>query len=1027
MSATLDITRPAMARSRLTLLLSFLLVAVGLIMALDFPSSEEPSISIRTGVVAASVPGLSTERMERLVAVPIEGAIRETAEVKRVETLIRPGVVISYVTLEDSVAPDQLSVVFQRMRTRMADLQPMLPVGTLGPTVDDEFGRTAVLVLAISGPDFSRADLNAQARALRDRLTLVPGAEKASIHGQVGEEITLALDFGRMRQSGLSPADVLGQLATQNIVRTGGDAALDGMALSVEVTGDVPTAEAFSDIEIRLPSGGAIRLGEFAEVVRKPVEQPETAAVFNGMDAVVVAVSMQKGISIQSFSERLMAAVEASQAELPVGMLIDIVSDQAEVVAHDIAKVGTVFLETVGIVMAVVVMFLGFRSGLIVGVIVPLTMLASLVVMRMMEIELHSISIAALIIALGLLVDNGIVIVEDVERRLAAGEDREQACIEAGRTLSIPLLVSCLAIILAFLPLVLSQSSVGEYMRSLGQVVAITLLISWVFSLTVVPILCRRFARAHAAGHEVKDSHDTLFFRGYRRLLTLALKGRVVYLALMLGLLAFAVWELGRIPQSLLPPSARPAIQVPVEFAPGTNTATTLATATRIGEWLADRQANPEVTHSAIYVGDGGPRFILGLNPPFPAPHRAYAIVSLTDDSDPAAVIDRLRRELPERFPEGRFDPKRFSLGSGDAGAAVFRIVGPDLDVLRKAAGDLSTALGAMPGIDAVRSDDEGMIGRVMVEIDQARARAVGLSSDDVAVALRALTSGEPVSVFRDGDQLIPVTIRDAAPDRRDPAYLGSLSVFTEDGATSALLGQIADTRFEPQDSVIQRRDGVRQIIVTARGAALTATEIAAMAEPAIDALALVPGHVVQLGGEIEDNADLAAALGGLLPLCVGGMFALFVWQFNSLRQAIIIMASIPFGVIGVTLGLWLAGATLSFTAILGILALSGIIVNNAILLLERIHVEEVEGRPRTEAILEASVKRLRPIIMTKLVCILGLVPLMLFGGDLWYPMAAGMIGGLLLGTLITLGLVPVVYSLLYGRGTAVPAASDAT
>ncbi len=291
------------------------------------------------------------------------------------------------------------------------------------------------------------------------------------------------------------------------------------MALSVEVTGDVPTAEAFSDVEIRLPSGGAIRLGEFAHVVRKPVEHPDTAAVFNGMDAVIVAVSMQKGISIQSFSERLLAAVEVVRAELPVGMSIDIVSDQAEVVAHDIAKVGTVFPATVVIVMAVVVLFLGVRSGMIVGVIVPLTMLASLVVMQMMEIELHSISIAALIISLALLVDNGIVIVEDVERRLGAGEDREQACAEAGRTLSIPLLVSCLAIILAFLPLVLSQSPVGEYMLSLRQVVAITLLISWVFSLTVVPILCRRFARAHAAGHEVKDRHDTLFFRGYRRLL----------------------------------------------------------------------------------------------------------------------------------------------------------------------------------------------------------------------------------------------------------------------------------------------------------------------------------------------------------------------------------------------------------------------------------------------------------------------------------------------------------------------------
>ncbi len=1026
MAALLNITGPSMKQSRLTLLIAGLLLMMGLAVALDFPSSEEPSIQIRIATVSVLAPGLSAERTEQLIAEPLEVRVRELPEVKRIETTVRPGFAISYVTLEDSVAPDRLPIVYQRLRAKVAEARAVFPQGAVGPFVNDEFGRTAVLVLAVTGADYSTAELNAYARDIRDRLVLVEGAEQASLHGVLEDRITVAFDFERLQASGLSPAAVVQQLAAQNIVLGGGQNNIDGAAVPLEVTGEVDRSAAFEDLTIALPTGGAVRLGDVATIARAPLDQPETAALFNGKPAVMVAVSMQTGVSIQSFSERLKASLEEARAVLPVGVETLVVSDQSEVVAHDLEKVGTVFLETVVIVMAVVVLFLGFRSGLIVGVIVPLTMLASLVVMRVAGIELHSISIAALIISLGLLVDNGIVIVEDIERRLAAGEDRDHACVEAGRTLAIPLLVSCLTVILAFMPFVLAQTSTGEYLRSLGQVVAITLLISWAFSLTVVPLACRRFAKAHGMAHaDDEAAYGTRFYRGYRRVLELALRHRLIYVGAMLALLVLAAFQLGRVPQSLLPPSARPAIQIPIELPPGTASADTYRVARGIGRYLADRRANPEIESSAIYVGDGGPRFILGLNPPLPSANRAYAVVNLKDKADPDAVIARLRRDLLARYPEAQTEPKRFSLGTGDAGSAVFRLVGPDLDVLRDKAEALRASLTARDDIDEVHTDAEGLIGRLVIDVDQALARQAGVTSEDVGNALRAATDGETVSVFREDDVSVPIIVRSASADRLNPAILGSTAIFSADGARAVPLAQIADIRLEPQSSIIQRRDGQRYVTVTARSAGATAQSLVDSAAPQLAALDLAPGYAVQFGGEIEDSAEVGKAIGGFLPLCLLAMAGLFVWQFNSFRRTLIILASVPFGIIGVAVGLTAAGASLSITAILGILALAGIIVNNAILLLERIGVEEAEGRSRRDAVLWASMKRFRPIIMTKLVCVLGLVPLMLFGGALWYPMAAGMIGGLLLGTLVTLGLVPILYTWLYpDRGErAVPSA----
>ncbi|MFN7236104.1 MAG: efflux RND transporter permease subunit, partial [Brevundimonas sp.] len=689
-------------------------------------------------------------------------------------------------------------------------------------------------------------------------------------------------------------------------------------------------------------------------------------------------------------------------------------------VRKDLIKVGQTFLETVAVVMLVVVLFLCWRAGLVTGVIVPLTVLGTLMIMRVLGIELHMVSIGAIIISLGLFVDNGIVIVEDYQRRLSVGASPREAALEAGRTMAAPLLTSSLAIILAFAPLAAGNSDTAEYMRSLAIVLAITLMLSLFLALTVTPLMAMQYAGSHDPSHgnggwlgKIRD-----WYAGRVRLIV---ERPLIIGTSMAGLLLAALALLSTIPPQLLSASARPQLQIPIELAPGASTRATLRLATDVSALLADKRVFPELENNAVYVNDGGPRFILGLNPPLPAPHRAYAVVNLDAKADPDAVVMRLRQELGQRFPEARIEPKRFSLGVSEAGTAVFRLVGPDRPELERAADELKQALAAVPGVLDVRDDAEGRIVRLVVDINQPRALAAGVSSAAVARSLEAATSGMPVSVLRQGDVLVPVVLRGSEPDRTLSERLESLPVFGETG--SVTLGQIASIRLASQPSVLMRRNASPLITVSARHPDLASQELVDRVGETINALDLAPGYRLELGGEIEESATANQGIERYFPLALLGMAGLFLWQFGSLRKTAIIMASIPFVLIGASAGLKITGQPFSYTATLGLLALAGIIVNNAVLLLGRIEEERQPGVPLKEAVASAAAVRLRPIVMTKLTCIMGLLPLYLFAGDLWRPLAAAMIGGLALGTLITLVLIPALYTLLFRERQAPTAA----
>src|SRR5450830_1926496 len=1000
------LTAQALARPRFTLLALFALVLAGLWLALDFPATEEPPVTIRTATVMSMLPGATVEQVEQRLARPTEESVMGLPEVKRVKTTVRPGLAFTYVELDPALPPQRLPDVWQRLRTRMNLLQANLPAGTQGHWVDDEFGRVAVLTLGLIGPGYTAGEIRAQARQMRDTLFKVPGVERVSLHGVREEQIQIVLDIPALSARGLSPAAVERAVATRNAMASAGFVETRDATLALRLSGEATSPAQLGATLIPLPAGGSVPLKQIARVEKAPQDPPQTGAFVDGAEAAVIAVSMDPGLNVVSFAERLRARVQQLQARLPAGMTLVPITDQAQIVTRQLKQVGQVFLETTVIVMGVVVLFLGLRTGLIVGAIVPTTVLGTLAIMRLLSIDLHIISVGAIIIALGLFVDNAIVVAEDMERRLSLGEPREQAAAEAGRTMLVPLLVSSLAIILTFMPLVLSSTETGEYLRSMGIVMAIALLLSLLLAVTVTPLLCQRFAQHHTELSRTAKAVESVnaWYRGKVRWV---LAHNKLYIGAMVTLLLAAGWLLAHVPSELMPASERRQLQMGIELAPDAGTAQTLRQAQAVGQALSDRSAFPALSSSAVYVGDGGPRFILALNPPTPAEHRAYAVLTLAPGVSHAVAMAQVAEGLRQRFPDLRFEPKRFSMGSSDAGTAVFRITGSDAAAQQE-------ALKALPGMGEVRDDAEQRIRQLDIEVDWAKAQAAGVSRTDLANSLQQLLGGATIGQIHEEDTVLPIVLRADKSLQTRLEQLPALPISTVHGLGSVPLGQIASVHLRSQPSVIQRYNQERAVTLTARHPHMTAQAVADSVGPLLQELTARHQVSIALGGEMEESASANDAILHLLPFCVLAMFLLFVWQFESVRKSLIVLASIPFVSIGAALALQLSGTTLTFVGTLGLLALAGIIVNNDVLWLDAIEGARRAGLPAAQASEEAASKRLRPIVMTKLVCILGLVPLWLFGGAVWTSLAVVMIGGLALGTLITLGLIPALYAAAY-------------
>lgn len=1022
-----SLTRFAITQWRFTALLVFLILVAGSFTYLNQPSQEDPEVVVRTAVVRCLVPGLSAVQMEQLVVEPIEETIKQIASVEEVESTAENGLAIVKVDVMATVT--DVRPVWSDLRHKLGDLAPLLPPGTIGPIVNDDYGRVAVTTIALFGADFSMAELRGEARRLRDRLSALPLSARVDLYGIQEERIWLRFHRARLAQLGLEPKTVLDAIAQQNALLPSGTLVTeDGMRYVLAPSGDFRSLDEIGDVPVRTPSGALIQVRDLVEIERGYVDPPQRPVFFNGRPAIVLAVSMIPNVDIARFGDQVDALIEDAREALPLGMSLELVTHQPPIVAEAVGEAVSNLGQTLVTVLVVVMLFLGLRAGAIVGTIVPLTIFLTLVGMLVWEIPLHRISIAAVIIALGLLVDNGVVVTEDIKRRIDEAAPRLDAALAASRTLAIPLLTSTLTTVLVFLPLMLAPDSTGEFLRSLAQVITITLLSSWLLSITVTPLLCVVFlprsegtspgggeaaAEPEPPKRSGSEPSDSRLQAVYAALLGGILRFRFVFLLAMALIFAVSMAALARVPRGLLPPSPRAQFVVNLELPAGTTESETAEVTRRLARWLADGETNPEVTSSIFYVADGGPRFFLTLAPLDPAPHVAFGVVNTARAADVVTVRHRIETFLADRMPEGRGWTELLFLGQEPPDTVEIHLAGPDLDGLQKAGGRIESLLREIPGTRDVHNDWANPVMRLELSIDQDRARRAGVRADAIARSLEATFDGVEITDYRDGDRSIPIVLRARAEDRGTLDDLAAVTIPSADGSPVPLL-QIARSRVEIVPYEIRRLDLERTITVSGLNSDLGATGLVEALEPGLAALGLPAGYHWSFGGEVEASARANRALFLYMPQCLVAVVVVLVWQFASFRRTAVIILTIPLVVIGAALGLHLLGARLDFNAVLGLFALAGIIVNNAIVLIEKIDEERATGRPLDAALIAAGRQRLRPIVMTTMTTVVGLVPLCLLGGELWFAMTIVLMFGLSIGTVLTLGVVPALYAAFF-------------
>ncbi len=1015
----MNLAELALKNSRITAIAILGIIALGLTTYLNYPSAEDPTIQIRSASVTASYPGMSAERIEELIAVPLETAMREIAEIDTIETTAKPGSVKLNLTIRDDVA--DLDPVFQDIREKADDVQRELPQGTSGPFVNDEEGLTAIATVALWADGFSMSEMSDVARDAREVLYTLNGVRRIDLFGVQDERVYLEMNPARLSELGVSPQQIFGTLSAQNIIEPGGEINAGGRTVAIEPTGNLSSVEEIGAVSFRIPdTDRTLRLDEVVTLRRDYVDPPDYPAFFNNRPAIILAISTIEGTNNVAFGTELTALLREIEQDLPIGYVFEYATFQPGLIEESVQSAVSNVYQTLTIVLVVVMLFLGLRTGLIVGSFVPLTMLLGIIVMRYIEVELQRMSIAAMIIALGLLVDNGIVVAEDIRVRIERGVSRAVAATQSVRSLAVPLLISSLTTIFAFLPMLLTEGGAGEYVRSLAQVVAILLLASWLLSMTVTPAMCVWFLRSGPGSEPAQtpengdQEYTGVFYRAYRAILLAMLRVRLLVVGVLVALLIGSVQLLGTVKTEFFPLGERNQFLVYLDFEAGTDIRETQRELRTLTAWLSDKRINPEIVSNVAYVGFGGPRFFLALSPVDPDPQRAFVLINTKTSDDVGPVLARVNGFMDASIPGARADAKKMWFGSTEPGIVQIRLTGPKSEFLFEKAKFLVDALHAIPGTVGIKQDWENLVLKIVVDVDQVRASRAGISSQDVAGALNATFSGAAVTDYREGDRVIPVVVRGEEDIRFSLAGLQESRMYSTSQGEYVTLGQVAEIRAEWQFSRLKRRDQQRTVTVEGRHLELTAPQLLDALGPALAALDLPAGHRWEIGGEIEDQAEANENLFGLLPIALSGIVLLLIGQFNSIRKGGIILASIPLIVIGGTLGLIVMNAPYGFMVLLGFFSLAGILINNGIVLIDRIQTEEAGGREPGDAIVTACLARLRPILMTTLTTVLGLVPLILFGGALFYGMASVIAFGLIVGTVLTLGFVPVVYSLLY-------------
>ncbi len=1016
----MDLTRFAIENNRITAVALLAVVLGGVSGYLGMSRAEDPGFTVRAAQVLTLFPGASPERIEQLITDPIEEAVQELPEVDFITSASKTGVSIVMVNIREEF--DAMRPIWDNLRRKVERASADLPDGIIGPQVNDDFGDVFGVVVTLTGDGYSYAELKQLADEVRDELLRVPEVAKIDLYGAQAERIFVEYDNARLAEFGLSPLQLQSILSSSNIIIPGGSILTGVERIALEPTGNFESVADLRRTVVTLPgSSEVVYLEDLADIYRGYADPPSGRVYSSGVPALALGISMREGGNVIALGQGVTSQLDRLRGLYPIGVDFDVLAFQPSVVERKIRDFVVNLGQAVGIVLAVMLLFLGLRTGLAVASLVPMAMIMSLLVMSWLGIGLDQMSLAALIIALGMLVDNAIVMAESILVRMAAGEQRVEAAVGAARELRVPLLISSLTTAAAFLPISLAKSTTGEYTAPLFKVITIALLSSWLLALTMTPLLCVLLLKVQRV--ESGQRFTGRFYSLYRGFLVGCLRRRLLTLGAIAGVFALALQGLSRLPNIFFPPSDQAVFTAEYELPSGTSIERTLevigAVDLFVGEELRN-DAGEGVSNWATFVGNGGPRFYLGHSPEPPNPQYAFGLYNATSrDIVTGNLIPRLEAFCRDRFPEVVAKLAPLQLGPPVDAPVQVRLLGRDPDQLFDIVEAVKAELQSTPGTTTV-TDDWGMRSKkLVVAVDQPRARRSGVTSQDVAISLQTALSGIEATEYREGETSIPVTLRSKLASRSDISKLDGLNVYGQaKGATVPLL-QVADASVVWEPSTIRRRNRLKTVTVSSQlEPNVVASDVIATLGPwlAQQQSGWPLGYRYEFGGEQETSVRANQSIAEQLPVAGLIILLLLVGQFNSIRRTAIILLTIPLGLIGVVGGLTLAKSYVGFMTLLGIIALAGVIINNAIVLIDRIGIEINENHLSPDrAIVEAAQGRLRPILLTTATTVAGLLPLWFGGGPMWEPMAIAIIFGLLGATVLTLGVVPILYSIFFG------------
>lgn len=1022
-----NLSQWALEHPAFTRYLMVVLMVLGVSAYFQLGQDEDPPFTFRAMVVRAYWPGASAQQMAEQVTDRIERTLQEVPYADKIRSYSKPGEALVIFQLKDSSPPKDVQQVWYTTRKKIGDMRGTLPGGVIGPFFNDEFGDVFGVIYALQGDGFSHAERKAVADDVRQQLLRVPDVAKVELFGVQDEKLYVELSPKRLASLGLDIAQVIAALGQQNAVESAGAVQTPADVVGVRVAGAFGSPEDLAAMPIRAASGAWLRLGDIAQIRRDYVDPATTLVRHNGQDSVALGISMASGGDIIRLGKALRSQVQAIEAQLPAGMELVQVQDQPRSVATSVNEFVKVLIEAVVIVLAVSFLSLGLhrreggsgwrrytldmRPGLVVFITIPLVLAITFLVMQYWGIGLHKISLGSLIIALGLLVDDAIIAVEMMVRKLEEGEGLFRAATFTWEATAMPMLTGTLITAAGFLPIGLAQSTVGEYTFAIFGVTAAALVISWLVAVLFVPYLGVKLLKIkpQLASHEVFDGP---FYQRFRRWVDWCVEHRWITIGLTVATFVLGMVGMGKVQQQFFPDSNRPEILVDVWLPEGSSIAANDALVRRLEQRL---MAQDGVQSVSAWVGSGVPRFYLPLDQIFPQSNVSQLIVLPKD----LRTRETLRRELPallaEAFPEARTRVKLLPNGPPVPYPVQFRVVGPDPATLRDLADRVKAQMRQSPNTLGVNDNWNESVKVLRLEVDQAKARALGVSSQSIAQATRTLLSGTPVGQYREGDKLIDIVMRAPLNERDALTDLQATYVPTATGQRVPL-AQIATPVLDWEPGVLWREGREYAITVQAdvreglQGATVTAELL-----PALQALErewLDQGLVqyrVQVAGAVEESSKGSSSIAAGMPLMLFAVFTLLMLQLQSFSRALLVFLTGPLGMAGVAGALLVLNRPFGFVALLGVIALMGMIQRNSVILIDQIEQDRARGIPAWDAIVESAVRRMRPIVLTAAAAVLAMIPLS--RSVFWGPMAVAIMGGLIVATVLTLLALPAMYA----------------